>query len=102
MNFNDIIKEGADITIAVKVGDLMLFADSLIQKAKDELGAATKMQEPDKLVSAKRLCEMLAIKMPTLYKWQRRGYIAPIHIGGRTLYRYSDIQKLNKGCKIEM
>ena len=89
-----------NITIAVKVGDLLLFAERLIEKVKRELPLPQTTEEPNKLIPAKQLCEMLAIKLPTLYKWQRQGYIVPVHIGGRTYYRHSDILSINKGCKI--
>lgn len=98
---NTLIKTGdVNITVAVKVGDLLLFAERLIEKVKRELPPPQTSEEPNKLIPAKQLCEMLAIKLPTLYKWQRQGYIAPVHIGGRAYYRHSDILSINKGCKI--
>ena len=101
MILNDLLNTTySNITIAVKVGDLMLFAESLIKRAKEELIVSPKIEEPDELIPAKKLCEILDIKPPTLYKWQRQGYIAPLHIGGRAYYRRSDILNINKGCKI--
>jgi len=100
MRINDLIQHGVDITVAIKVGDLMLFADKLIERAKNELAKSPTTVNEDKLVSADELCRELNIKKPTLYKWQRQGYIAPVHIGGRSFYRNSDIVNINKGCKI--
>ena len=100
MKLNDLVEHGADITVAIKIGDLLLFADNLIQRAKNELATPPATVNEDKLVTADELCRMLNIKKPTLYKWQRQGYIAPVHIGGRSFYRHSDISEINKGCKI--
>lgn len=101
MKLDNLVSNGdANIIVAVKVGDLLLFAESLIEKAKCELPPPRTAEEPNKLIPAKQLCEMLAIKLPTLYKWQRQGYIAPVHIGGRAYYLHSDILNINKGCKI--
>lgn len=91
---------GANITVSITVGDLAEFAEELITKAKAELCTSKAQTIQDTLLTACELCDTLGIKRPTLYKWQRKGYIAPVRIGGRTYYRNSDVMGINRGCNM--
>lgn len=82
------------------VGDLAEFAEKLIQRAKTEFSNSDVAVEVDSLITADELCSILKIKRPTLYKWQQKGYIAPVRIGGRTYYRHSDVVNINRGCTL--
>jgi DNA-binding transcriptional MerR regulator len=37
---------------------------------------------------------MLGIHRSTLSRWEEKGYLVPLEIGGRRLYKMSDIQRL--------
>ncbi|MDD4030094.1 MAG: helix-turn-helix domain-containing protein [Bacteroidales bacterium] len=59
-------------------------------RAKQDLEA--KMADP--LLTAERVAKMLDVDKSTLWRWSKRGYLVPIHIGSHIRYRKSDIEKL--------
>ena len=42
-------------------------------------------------------CDFLKVDQSTLFRWSRRGYLMPVEIGGRRLYRMSDLTAILKG-----
>ena len=38
--------------------------------------------------------EQLQVSNSTLWRWQQRGYLSPIYIGGKKRYRQSDINRI--------
>lgn len=57
-------------------------------------------EAPEYLTRA-QACEMLFITQTTLTTWKRKNILTPVKIGGRTLYRRSDILKAMQGQRGE-
>lgn len=48
-----------------------------------------------KLITLKEITQIFKISKPTVYKWERMGYLPPsIKIGGRVYYYRSEIEEL--------
>ncbi len=51
-------------------------------------------QQPETYLSADEACAVLNVSKPTMWRWQKKGYLTPVKVGRRTLYRQSDITQL--------
>lgn len=92
MNIAKLLEEGNAI-LAVSAADLKEFGLELIAMAKE----SNEQKENDELFSADECAEILNVTKPTLWRWDKTGYLQPIKIGRKIYYRKSDIDTLKKG-----
>lgn len=50
-------------------------------------------KEPEAYLTRKEVCELLKVDLSTLHNWKHKGKLNPVAIGGRVLYKRSDIDK---------
>lgn len=85
-----------ELTISLKLSDLMTFARSMT----DELLAAinnakTAAKEPiDDLLTREEVMEILGISPATLWRWKKSGYLVPVKIGSLDRYHRSALDKV--------
>lgn len=59
---------------------------------------ARKEPRQDELLTSKEVQLIFDITPVTLWKWNKRGYLNPVKIGGKKLYyNRADIEKLQEG-----
>ena len=64
----------------------------LVREIMEECNAENK--KADELWTARDVCEHFNISLPTLWRWGKMGYLVPIKVGKKKLYRKSDIDNL--------
>ena len=90
----DLARQCPDISLTVKAGDLLEAMEYL-------LGEALNRPEDSELVSRTKTAELLGVDLSTLNRWEKTGYLLPVRIGRRVLYRAQDIRdSLERGRKI--
>lgn len=100
MQIAELLKTNANISINVSLDDLRTFSNELIQTTKKELEAEVVAQQNESYLTRLETCDFLKVDQSTLFRWARRGYLMPIEVGGRRVYRKSDLQRiLNGGTK---
>ena len=57
----------------------------------------SKQEKEEKFLSREEVCDLLNVTKPTLWRWAKRGYLVPVKVGNRPVYKKSDIDKLMKG-----
>lgn len=77
--------------------NLMEFARILIEKTKQETEADLAKNGGESLLTKKQFCEKLQIDEVTAWRWQQRGYVVPLRIGGKVRYKQSDVTRLING-----
>lgn len=102
MNIQDIICTGANISVSVEIEDLLKFANVLIENTKRELEEAITKEKNEKQLSPKEVSEILGVDLSTLWRWQRRGYLVPVEIGGKRRYKMSEVKALLNGGRIKI
>lgn len=91
MNFQELIDR--DITVTIKARDLKAFAIELaieLAKRREQQSA----REEEALLTRKEVCTMVRKTPATIVRWAKADYLKPVYIGGRAMYRYSDVKAL--------
>ncbi len=77
--------------------DLMQFAQVIIADTKRELEEAITKQNEDRLYTTEQTCKRMSVDPSTLWRWNKRGYLCPVKVGVKNLYRESDINRIIGG-----
>ncbi|KAA6329747.1 hypothetical protein EZS27_021468 [termite gut metagenome] len=93
----ELAKQCPDVNITFKAGELIEVIDYCINKTRKELEQLINDANTETYPSADKTAKILDVNRSTLWRWQKRGYLVPIEIGGKRRYKMSDINKiLNK------
>lgn len=96
-NILDLLLSDFDFNITIKKNDLLDFANYLISKTKKELEDKINASKHETYLTRTETYELLKIDQSTLWRLGKRGIICPIDIGGKKIYRMSDITRLVNG-----
>lgn len=97
MSIQEIIKSGANVSITIGTNDLLQFANHLIRTTKEELESTILTKRKEIYVTPDETSTQLRVDRSTLWRWSKTGYLIPIEVGGKRLYKQSDIDNiLNK------
>lgn len=91
MNINDLLVSGANVAITITPTDLKEFALMLIDEtlaAKNQKPAPETYLTPDDVASA------LGVSKNTLWRWDKMGYLKPVKVGRKPLYKRSEVDGL--------
>ena len=80
--------------IVVGLDDLKKTMKYLDQQARQEF---RKEMEAPHLVTRKEALTLLNVSATTLHRWTKTGYITPVKVGAKTLYRSSEINAIING-----
>lgn len=93
----ELAKQCPELTVSIKVHDLVEGLNILIGNVKSELEQTISDQQAETYPSRDKVMEILGVSSATLWRWHKSGYLVPLNVGGKRRYRMSDIQKLLKG-----
>ncbi len=97
MQLADLLQTNANISLTITLDDLRTFSNELIQSTKKELEAEVMAQQNESYLTRLETCDFLKVDQSTLHRWSKRGYLMPVEMGGRRLYRKSDLQRILNG-----
>jgi len=90
-------KQCPELNITVRAVDLTNFAVFIVSETKRQIQQDLADAAAEKYLTPKRTSELLDVDPSTLFRWARRNYLVPIELGGKRLYRLSDINKILEG-----
>ena len=65
------------------------------EAARAEMDARTRApQEEDRLITKREAMCLLGKSANTMWKWARRGYLIPVKVGGRVMYKLSELNRI--------
>ncbi len=100
MNVNEILRSPeVNLTITMSANDLRQFATELIQETKRGLEAVVLDEKAETYPTVKQVSEMLNVTLPTLWRWNKAGYLQSFEFGGGKRYRMSDVKRILDGGK---
>lgn len=91
------MKETQTTTLAVTVDDLRKWHKEVINDTKQKLEKAVIADKSNNLIDAKQVSKMLNVDMSTLWRWEKKGYLKALRIGGKRKYKLSDVKLLIEG-----
>lgn len=97
MSITELIKSGANITLAVSATDLKEWHREVIENTKKELEGIITDANTETYPSAEKVCEILDINKTTLWRWEKKGYLVPANVGGKRRYKMSEIKAILEG-----
>lgn len=90
-------KEAPGTIISVPVGDLVEANKRLVETAISGLERAVSAKDSAVLLTREQVMQKLNVVPSTLWRWQKRGYLVPLRVGGENRYRSTDIDKILEG-----
>ena len=97
MSINELIKSGANVTLAVSVSDLREWHREVIANTRKELEDAVISDKSETYPTAKQVSEILGVDLSTLWRWEKRGYLVPANVGGKRRYKMSEVKQILEG-----
>lgn len=95
MKINNIIEEYPDLSITVKAGELKEWAKYIVKLAYEELEQQVTKVKNETYVNRNEVAKIFGVDKSTLWRWSKQGYLTPIEIGGKRMYRMSDIKQIS-------
>jgi hypothetical protein len=92
-------KQCPDVTLSIKMGDLVEFGEYLVEKSKQSLEQLVTDANTETYPSPDQVAKILDVDKSTLWRWNKNGYLCPIEVGGKRRYRMSEIKKILEGNK---
>lgn len=89
-----LVEGGYDLSVTIKLSDLLQFANHLIHSAKEELESAVLAKNKEVYVTPDEAKVQLHVDRSTLWRWAKTGYLIPVEVGGKRLYKQSDIDAI--------
>lgn len=86
-----------DITINVKVGELLEAIDYCVDKTRKDLEQQITDANTETYPSIEQVAKLLSVNKSTLWRWSKQKYLVPIEVGGKRRYRMSDVKKILEG-----
>lgn len=94
MNVQELIQATPNVSITIGAKDLMGCLRLAIKEAKEEWEASITAKKTETYVSATNASEQLHVDKSTLWRYGKNGYLVPVEVGGKRLYKQSDIDKI--------
>lgn len=91
MNINELLGSGTQVAITVTPADLKEFAVTIINEA-----LAAKPEPKEEYLTPDETADHLGVSKNTLWRWMKSGYLCPVKIGRKSVYKLSEIEKLKK------
>ena len=99
MNLQDLLQSEANISLTVSLTDLRTFSNELIQQTKSELEAELIATRQESYLTRLETAGFMKVDQATLWRWAKRGYLSPIEVGGKRMYKMSDVMRILNGGK---
>lgn len=93
-NLLTLAKECPNLTISIKLGDLIEANEALIKLTRKELEQQITDANTETYPSSEQVAKILDVDISTLWRWGKRGVLTPIKVGGKNRYRMSDVKQI--------
>ncbi|MGB4415438.1 MAG: helix-turn-helix domain-containing protein [Paludibacter sp.] len=98
-NLIELLMGEGNFTVSMQKNDLIDYGKFLISQTKKELEAELIASQSESYKTRLETCDFLKVDQSTLHRWAKRGYLMPIEMGGRRLYKMSDLKRILNGGK---
>ena len=86
--------EASEQLLVVKASDLKQGIEETMYNAIETYFAKPK---EEKLLTASQVATILEVTKPTLWRWDKEGYLKKVMIGGKPRYKESEVMAIREG-----
>lgn len=88
-----------DITVSIKLGELIECNKLLIAETRREFEKQTKQKNTETYPDRAEVMDILGVSCATLLRYEKMGLLNRLPVGGRIRYRMSDVKRFMEGGK---
>ncbi len=96
-NIDPLLRDYKNINITINSEQLIEIINYCIQKTKESLEDVIVSENQESYIDAQQVCDMLGINMTTLWRWEKKEYLISTKVGGKRIFKYSEIKKIIEG-----
>lgn len=96
MDFFKIVKDYPELNITVNAKDLKEMVEFAIQRTRQELEEQIIDASAESYLTREEVSCMLGVDKSTLWRWNKQNYLTHIELGGKRVYKLSDIKQILK------
>ena len=98
MAIQDLLNNGANVSITVSAEDLRVFFAEVAQQVINQEKAAQAAKNDVEMLNQAQVCSYLGVSKATVWRWEKIGYLRPsTRMGSRPMYNKTDIEALKRG-----
>lgn len=90
----ELVKQYPDVNITVKAGELKEWAEYIVRLTHQELKQQVANTKNETYISRNEVAKMLGVDKSTLWRWGKQDYLIPIEVGGKRVYKMSDVKQI--------
>lgn len=97
MDLISLAKQFPEMSVTVRLSDLLEANEALMRKLKKEAEREREQLREgygDTLVPREDVLRMLHVHPTTLWRWEKAGYLSPVRIGVKVMYRQGELDRL--------
>jgi len=99
MLLEELLKDSSRVSFTLTAKDLLEVINYTVNATRRDLEQVIIDDKTEIYMSPKQVSEMLDVDASTLWRWNKRGYLIPIEIGGKRRYPKSVIKKKFRDIK---
>ena len=91
---NAITSEGHNIVLQVSAADLKQIISEMYHAEREHTQKAIESHRERPTLSRQQAAEALGVSLATLWHWAKDGYLVPVKIGNKVMYKPTDIDRI--------
>lgn len=92
--FQAIVTGTPGVIVQVAAADLKAVVADMVKSERDIITEAIEAHREKPTMSRHQAAKALGVTLSTLWRWAKEGYLVPVKIGTKVLYRATDIDKM--------
>lgn len=94
VTYKAIVDGTPGVSILVAAADLRAVVAGMLQRERAKIAEAIEAHREKPTMSRAEVARALGVTTATLWRWAKDGYLTPVKIGSKVLYRASDIEQM--------
>ena len=101
MAIQDLLNNGANVSITVSAEDLRVFFAEVAQQVIKQGKAAQATKNDVEMLNQAQVCSYLGVSKATVWRWEKIGYLRPsTRMGSRPMYLKTEVERIKKGAQV--
>ena len=90
----NILKSNHGISVMVSLDDLKEAAKEFANELMSKFKSCLNKDGIVVFMTTDEVCKFLNVTRPTLWRWNKEGYLTHIHVGRKVIYNRDDVERL--------